>query len=381
MNELEPGRNAIGGCITTIERLRQSCQIVLGRWSHFSQPSFAVAMPVYFAKRCMKSIFHEFSEEKPPSQRKVLGARGPLLSALVHFFEHRSWGSPIEGVVEEHSLSAEDRLFIQMQVGPYLTATRGFAAAEVRICYESAASLSHSLNRPLLLYAALMGQWRHSNNVEKQSAALQIAKRIYSLAQKQNESPLLLGAFCALAITHFFLGNFETSRQSAARGLEILRSGGATSPVEEVDLPAVNLLCYKAILDWHFEEIASGHAMINEAISLAKELNDMHGLAVALCFAAALANRERSFADAARYSSDLIALSTRHNFAHWLALGAIYNGWGHSALGNAEEGISWIEHGIRDLRATGAVTAVPHHLSLKAEALHQGIALLKLFRQ
>jgi predicted ATPase len=91
---------------------------------------------------------------------------------------------------------------------------------------------------------------------------------------------------------------------------------------------------------------------------------------VALCFAAALANRERSFADAARYSSDLIALSTRHNFAHWLALGAIYNGWGHSALGNAAEGISWIEHGIRDLRATGAVTAVPHHLSLKAEALH-----------
>jgi adenylate cyclase len=34
------------------------------------------------------------------------------------------------------------------------------------------------------------------------------------------------------------------------------------------------------------------------------------------------------------------------------------------------EGISWIEQGIRDFRANGAILNVPYFLSLKAEALY-----------
>ena len=92
----------------------------------------------------------------------VLGARGALLSVLIHFFEHGRWGSPAEGGVEGQLLTAEDQLFILMQAGLHLSVTRGFAAPEARICYERAESLCHSLNRPLLLYSALIGQWRYS---------------------------------------------------------------------------------------------------------------------------------------------------------------------------------------------------------------------------
>ena len=42
-----------------------------------------------------------------------------------------------------------------------MSGTRGMQAPEVRICYERAESLCHSLNRPLLLYMALIGQWRY----------------------------------------------------------------------------------------------------------------------------------------------------------------------------------------------------------------------------
>jgi hypothetical protein len=88
-----------------------------------------------------------------------------------------------------------------------------------------------------------------------------------------------------------------------------------------------------------------------EAISLAKELNDMYGLAVAL-FAAALADMERDLADVERHSSDLIELSTRHHYAQWLAVGSILRGWARSASGETFDGISWIEDGIDDWRAT-----------------------------
>ena len=48
----------------------------------------------------------------------------------------------------------------------------------------------------------------------------------------------------------------------------------------------------------------------------------------------------------------------------------ILRGWARSASGDTAEGISWIEDGIRDYRATGAMLAMPFFLALKAEALH-----------
>jgi hypothetical protein len=260
----------------------------------------------------------------------VLGARRALLSVLVHFFEHGRWGQLVQTGAEGQSLTAEDQLFILIQAGQYLTATRGFAAPEVRCCYERAELLCHLLNGSLLLYVSLMGQWRHSNTTDKLSTALQIAQRVYSLAQERNGPALMIGACAALASTHYFSGNFETSGQYAIRGVQIWRSGGVQSPVEEVDVPGVACLCYKALFKWHIGEIASSKATIEKAISLEKKLNDMHGLAVALSFATSLTYRERNLAEVEHYSADLIELSTRHHFAHWMAIGAVYRGWARS---------------------------------------------------
>jgi hypothetical protein len=108
---------------------------------------------------------------------KVLGATGPLLSALVHFFEDGRWGSLVETAAEGQSLTAEDKLFILMQAGLYLTATRGMGAPEPRICYERAEPLCHSLNHPRLQCLALRGQWRYCLMTNKLSVAIQIAER------------------------------------------------------------------------------------------------------------------------------------------------------------------------------------------------------------
>ena len=107
-----------------------------------------------------------------------------------------------------------------------------------------------------------------------------------------------------------------------------------------------------------------------EAISLAKELNDTHALAAALYSAAILGHFERNTAEVERLVSDLIELSTRHNFALWLAGESIFRGWARSASGDTAEGIAWIEQGIRDFRATGSMLGMPYLLALKAEALH-----------
>ena len=107
-----------------------------------------------------------------------------------------------------------------------------------------------------------------------------------------------------------------------------------------------------------------------EAIKLAKDLNDMHALAVALWLAGFLGHFERNPAKVERLASDLIELSTRQNFALWLAGGEVLRGWARSASGDTAEGLPWIENGIADWRATGSMWSVPYYLALKAEALH-----------
>jgi TIR domain/NACHT domain len=301
---------------------------------------------------------------------KVLGARGALLSVLMHFFEDGRWGSPVQMDVEGKGLTAEDQLFILMQAGLYLTATRGFAAPEALACYECAESLCVSLNQPLVLFSALRGLWRYSLQTDKLSATMKIAKRVYSLAQDQNDSALMIGAYRALAVTHYYLGDFDYSRQYAMLGVQIWRSGGVHSPVEEVTAPAVTCLCHGALSEWHFGEVVSCQATMAEGISLAKELNDMHALAVALWLAGWLGHFERDPAKVERFASDVIELSTRHQFAQFLAGGAILRGWARSASGDTAEGLAWIDDGIEDWRATGAILAVPYYLTLKAEALY-----------
>src|SRR5262249_29517672 len=193
---------------------------------------------------------------------------------------------------------------------------------------------------------------------------------VHSLAQEQNESALLIGAYRVLAGTLFFSGDFEAARKYAMRGVQIWRSGGAPSHGKFLDAPAVVCLCYEALSEWHFGEIVSCQAAITEAISLAKELNDTVGLAAVLNFSAYIAHYNRDAAEAERLASDLIELSTRHNFSYWLATGTIFRGWARGVSGDTAQGISLLEEGIENFRATGATLAVPYWLALKAEALH-----------
>ncbi|HYY31776.1 MAG TPA: hypothetical protein VE860_27775 [Chthoniobacterales bacterium] len=342
---------------------------------------------------CNAGLFHEALQEVyiPRIQRgnaffasNILGARGALLLVLVHFFKHGRWGSPVEKGVEGQSLTAEDQLFVLMQAGLYLQAQRG-GAPEARICYERAESLSHSLDRPLLLYSALMGQWRYSHATENLTATIQIAQRVYSLAREQNDSAVLVGAYNALAGTLYFMGNFESTYQYAMRGAQIWRSESvqshkrvaellpvstdAVDGVQEVGASAVSVLCYEAQAKWHLGEIASSQTTMAEAISLAKEMNDMHGLVVALWHAAIFAYYNGDPAEVERLASKSIELSTRHHFAHWLPQGEVLRGWTRSTSGGITEGILWIVEGIEHFRATGALRGLPFFLALKAEAL------------
>jgi NACHT domain len=280
---------------------------------------------------------------------------------------------PHEGRLREPSLQALLRELAAFNKGLCVITTRTLVAdladhERTSTLHRDLEQLSSDAGAKLL--QALIGQWRYSLQTDKLTATMQVAKRVYSLAQEQDDPALMIGACQALACTLCFLGDFETAQRYAMRGVQIWRSGGLQPAVEEVSAPVVMCLCWEALSKSLLGEIASSRPTMAEAISLAQELNDMYGLAVALNCAAVLAHMERNVADVERRSSDLIELSTRHHYAQWLAIGSILRGWARSASGETSDGISWIEDGTRNYRATGAVLAMPFYLALKAEALY-----------
>src|SRR5262249_27190443 len=77
----------------------------------------------------------------------------------------------------------------------------------------------------------------------KLSATMPIAKRVYSLAQDQNDAALVLGAYNILGFTHHFLGDIGTARQYAKLGVKIWRFGSVEVQEGELESHAVTCLC------------------------------------------------------------------------------------------------------------------------------------------
>jgi predicted ATPase len=204
---------------------------------------------------------------------------------------------------------------------------------------------------------------------DKLTTTMEVAKLVYTLAHEQNDPAQMLGAYRALAATHFYSGEFEMARDYALRAVQIWHSGLVRSAVEEVVAPTVVCLSMEALSRWHLGEIARAHSTMAEAISVAEKLHDQQASALALYFATFLAHFEGNPDEVERLGSALIELSTLHNFAFWQPGGKALRGWARSVSGRTTEGISWIEDGIEEWRAIGSTLIMPYFFSLKGEAL------------
>jgi len=127
----------------------------------------------------------------------------------------------------------------------------------------------------------------------------------------------------------------------------------------------------KALSEWHLGEVASSHETRTAAISLAKALGDLQALALALQFAAYLAQFEGNPREVEVLASDLTELSMRQNFAFWLPGAGALHGWARSVSGDTVKGIALIEQALEDWRATGSSITTSYYLTLKSEALHR----------
>ena len=127
-------------------------------------------------------------------------------------------------LVEKLAESSErDRLELALLItlGAPLKDTEGWAAPEVKRVYERAHRLCRQIGQAPELFPALFGLWLFHSSVSPVSASRDMGLQLLDLAEKSDDTGMMLQAHHALATTYVVGGNWTATREHADKGLAL----------------------------------------------------------------------------------------------------------------------------------------------------------------
>jgi predicted ATPase len=273
-------------------------------------------------------------------------------------------------LAQPETLERADReLMLQIALGVSLMATKGFAAPEVERIYTRARELCQQIGEISQLFSALWGLFVCYFAREDLGKTYDLGKQLLTLAQRAQDSALLLGAHMALGYTYYCLGEFVSSREHLEQGIALYdpQQRHALALLYSGVDPTVMCLSLGAWPLWTLGHSDQAFQRSRDAVTLAQELSHLPGVAYALCFAVDLHSLRREVWAAQDQAETAITLSADQGFPFWLARGTIVRGWALAKQGQGQEGIALIHQGMAAYQATGAEVWRSYFLALLAE--------------
>jgi predicted ATPase len=264
----------------------------------------------------------------------------------------------------------QQELDLQITLGPALIVTKGWSAPEVEKAYTRARELCQQVGETSQLSLVLWGLWVFYHVRGEHQTARALGEQLLHLAQRMQDSALLVEAHFALGYTLYCLGEFASSQEHVEQNIALY------TPQQHRSLaflyggtdPGMACLSQAAWTLWQLGYPDQALQRNRETLALAQELSHPHSLAFALGHAAVL-HQFRCEAQAARERAEaVIALATEQGFPYFLAWGTILRGWALAEQGLGSEGIAQILQGLAAYWATGAELRGPHFFTLLAEA-------------
>jgi len=127
--------------------------------------------------------------------------------------------------------------------------------------------------------------------------------------------------------------------------------------------------CFAAWSLWFLGQPDQALHRMEDALTLARDLSEPHGLARALYFAAILHHLRREPTLARERAEAAIALSSEHKLMLYQAHATVTRGWALIEQGLQESEIEGMRHGLAARQATGTELMRPHLSAQLAEAL------------
>jgi predicted ATPase/DNA-binding winged helix-turn-helix (wHTH) protein len=274
-------------------------------------------------------------------------------------------------------------LTLQIALGLALMATRGIAAPEVEQAYARARELCRQIGETPQLFPVLVGLFRFYLVRAELQTAHELGKQCLSLAQKVQDSALLLEAHMALGPPLLFLGEMASAREQTERGIALYDPHQHCSHAFLYALdPGAICLSIAALSLWCLGYPNQALQRSHEALALAQELTHPLSQAFTLFVAAMLRQFRREGQAAKEQGEAVMALSDEQGFSQWLAQGTIVWGAALAEQGQEEEGMVRIRQGLAAHQAMGAGLWRPCYLAFLVEVyrrlglVEEGLAAL-----
>jgi len=314
---------------------------------------------------------------------KSAGQRARERSANIEAISHLTKGLELLNNLPESPERIQMELDLQTSLGPSLMATMGWAVPEVQKAYTRALELCEQVGETAQILPVLWGLFAYNLLQTEFQTALELGGRYLSSARDQGDSDVLVVAGLMLGISYFHIGDFTLGHKHLNQSLNLY------DPEQHHYLtfftgydPHVACHSYLAHTLWMLGYPDQAINRSHETITLAKDLSHPFSLAFALDYISML-HQFRSETNAAlRHAEAAISICTEHGFEYYSAWATFIQGWAMAEKGSIEEGIMQMQHGLANLRATGAELRRPYYLGFLAEAyskagqIDQGLKLL-----
>ncbi len=265
---------------------------------------------------------------------------------------------------------AKQELCLQLTLGVPLIATQGYAAPGVGAAYLRARELCQQIGATSDIVEVLWGLWAFNILRVNLGTAHEIAEEFLRLAERLPYPGLAMRGHLAMEVTYMHMGELAPAREYFEQALSLFVPEQHRDDVFlYAQNPGIAMQCHGAWVLWLLGQPDQALEQIHEALTLANELREPHGLAHTLFFAAILHQLRREPQMAQERAEAAMAVSSKHELMMYHAHAMIARGWALVEPGREEQAIEQIRQGIADHQATGTEVMRSHYLALLVEAL------------
>jgi len=265
---------------------------------------------------------------------------------------------------------ARRELPLQVTLGMQLQVVQGYAAPEAEHSYARARALCEQAPEAPLLFPVLRGLWAFYELRSELGKSLELAERLFTLAQRTQDPAQLLQAHQTLVVTSFCLGDPSAAREHMEKGVALCdpKQHSSHTYIYGQD-PGAACLSFGAVALWLLGYPDQAVQRSREAVTLGEALGQPSTLALALHFAAVLRQYRREETAVQENAEATTAIATEHALSLWVASGLVMCGWAIAEQESWSGGIAQLRQGLTAWAATGSTSQRTYFLALLAEAL------------
>jgi len=279
------------------------------------------------------------------------------------------------------SISANQRLKLQTDLGQALMWYRGFGAEESKAAFVRARELAAAIDNPTERFVIYYGLWIGTLARGEVGLAREIAETFLREAEREARTTECEVGHRIVGFTCLWQGDFSEAQANLVEALSTydpkrdrevgFRFGGDIGPTARVFL---------AITKWLLGEVEPARALIEEAVAHATETGHVPTQVVTYVFKAHFEMIRGDAEAARRYAEIVVKLSQQNALTLYATDGAVRSAWASARLDGRETGATDLRQALSASTDQGIKLEVPFYQGLLAEIEAQEDAAGALIR-